>query len=217
MSEEGIILNSRDGVGKPYRYRGGLYARDVGSNREYPAREHPGLRALLDREPLKVNLFCRMWPLEDYINVDVTRVADVACHIGDLQWIETETVDEVRCINGLQHLFRENIRPILEEWVRVLKPGGKLHVEAPDIRELAKKIAEADDFDIYDEQPPLIWGLDGSQWEDDPNGDTNRNGLTRTRCKFLMEMSGLDVEETEAQTTADFCPFALVGTKPKKD
>jgi len=42
-------------------------------------------------------------------------------------------VSEIRSRHFLEHLDRDHVRRVLAEWRRILKPGGAVHVWAPDI------------------------------------------------------------------------------------
>jgi len=163
---------------------------------------------------IKLNLYCRLNPIKGYINIDVTRAADVVFVCGNLQFLTDSTVDEIRAINAMQHFYHDDNRIVLTEWRRVLKPSGLLHIEMPDIREMAKRIAVATDFELFDAHPPLMWGVDGSQVDWDAIGDTNRNGLTKTRLIQWLETTGYaNIEEVETVTEPKFCPFALKAYK----
>ena len=43
------------------------------------------------------------------------------------------------CIHGLEHLPFYETQAALLEWKRVLRPGGKLVIECPNLREACKK------------------------------------------------------------------------------
>ena len=41
--------------------------------------------------------------------------------------------DEIRSIHVVEHMYRWEIESILTDWVRVLKPGGTMALECPDL------------------------------------------------------------------------------------
>lgn len=41
--------------------------------------------------------------------------------------------DEIRSIHVVEHMYRWEVVNILTDWVRVLKPGGKMALECPDL------------------------------------------------------------------------------------
>jgi predicted SAM-dependent methyltransferase len=53
---------------------------------------------------------------------------------------DTDSVDEIRASHILEHFsFREAIT-VLEEWVRVLKPGGLIRIAVPDVDKCLKSM-----------------------------------------------------------------------------
>lgn len=78
---------------------------------------------------MKLNLGCgkKRWP--GFVNIDL-RDSDMNCDIRDLPYSEAEA-DEIHAIHVCEHFFITEILTILKEWRRVLKDGGKLHVELP--------------------------------------------------------------------------------------
>jgi SAM-dependent methyltransferase len=60
-----------------------------------------------------------------------------------------ETVDEVYASHVLEHVARADTIATLQEWVRVLKPGGIIRVAVPDMELWAKWVVEGRaDFDM---------------------------------------------------------------------
>ena len=73
-----------------------------------------------------------------YINVDVATerigvVPDVICDIRNLQPFDNNYADEIMAIHVIEHFWRWEVVDILKEWVRVLKPGGRMIVECPNL------------------------------------------------------------------------------------
>jgi len=66
------------------------------------------------------------------IGVDVLPVADITCRIEDLPKlrIESESSSAIISRHSIEHL--EDPKAALEEWRRLLKPGGKIIVVLPD-------------------------------------------------------------------------------------
>jgi len=217
-----IVVDSIENAGSPDRRRDGMHALASGEHEAHLVTEHEGLQALLSRRPFKLNLWAQTVPREGYVNVgsttadrEIVDACDVICDIRDLGWIPDGTADEILAVNAIQRFYRTDTIPVFVEWRRVLKPGGKLIVEAPDVRELAKAIGAASDMDIYDAAPPLIWGIDGSQLEGDELIYVNRNGMTASRCRLLLELAKfVDIKSVEPQSPPCFRPFALEAHRP---
>ena len=86
-----------------------------------------------------LNIGCNEWRIEstpemDWTNIDIDQndkiKPDLVCDATKLPF-EDNSFDEIYAGHILEHFGRnENV---LEEWVRVLKPGGKITVCVPDI------------------------------------------------------------------------------------
>ena len=94
--------------------------------------------SLRENKPMKLNLGCGDKILPGYVNIDVvdTRHAnkpDVVCDLHKLDPFEDNSVDEILAVHVVEHFWRWEVVALLEEWVRVLKPGGKLILECPNL------------------------------------------------------------------------------------
>ena len=88
---------------------------------------------------MKLNLGCGDKILEGYVNVDVaeSRVGkrpDVLCDLHQLTPFETNVADEILSVHVVEHFWRWKVVAVLREWVRVLKPGGRMVLECPNLK-----------------------------------------------------------------------------------
>jgi SAM-dependent methyltransferase len=86
----------------------------------------------------KLNLGCGDKILPGYVNVDVEpnragRSPDVLCDLHDLQPFDSDTADEVLAVHVVEHFWRWEVVDVLKEWVRVLRPGGRMVLECPNL------------------------------------------------------------------------------------
>lgn len=82
-------------------------------------------------QPVKINLGCGTDIRVGYINLDSKPLpgVDVTHDLEDLPLpFETGSVDEVLCLNVLEHV---DLIPLMKELHRLLKPGGRLVAEVP--------------------------------------------------------------------------------------
>lgn len=71
----------------------------------------------------------------EWINLDIVKQEGVNVQGTGLALpFVSNTFDEIHCIHVLEHLTRDKPPIMLREMYRVLKPGGLLYVEVPDLQ-----------------------------------------------------------------------------------
>lgn len=130
---------------------------------------------------------------------------DVRCDIRKIPEAD-QTFDVVFSNNVLEHFDYEEVRAILQEWIRTLKVGGELRVEVPNVENamrniLAGKATEQD-----------IWCLYGKP--DHYDRYHHRFGFTVRGLKTLLEsFPCLEAVNVEPDPTG--CTINIVGTANK--
>lgn len=115
----------------------------------------------------KLNLGCGLRKLDGWVNVDIAD-ADVTCDITLPLPFADESVDVVMAIHVLEHFYVWDAKTILDQWLRVLKPGGVLILELPCLDKIVMMMLEqvtnegAVDFDL------TMMGLYGNPGLQDP-------------------------------------------------
>jgi len=89
------------------------------------------------------------------VRVDLNEDAnpDFRCDVRCLPTEWKETFDEVRANHVLEHIRWEETDETLEEWIRILKPGGKLKLGLPDLKAAARKLLKGEPMG------PLVLGV----------------------------------------------------------
>lgn len=91
---------------------------------------------------LKLNLGAGNQKMEGFTSVDLyDKEADIQADICDLPF-ETESVDEIVCYQVIEHVPYNKSQEMFDEMYRVLKPGGTVVVETPDVDIVCQKILE---------------------------------------------------------------------------
>jgi SAM-dependent methyltransferase len=89
----------------------------------------------------KLNLGCGSWLLPGYINCDLYNPdADIKCDARELPF-DTDSIDEIYTSHLVEHFDHLEAWTVLREWIRVLKPGGTLILETPDLYTSCKEFA----------------------------------------------------------------------------
>lgn len=173
-------------------------------------------------EPLRLNLGCGDKILPGYVNVDVApgragRSPDVVCDLRKLEPFEADTVHEVLAVHVVEHFWRWEIVEVLREWVRVLKPGGRMIVECPNLltacEELLNNPGRA--AEPGPEGQRTMWVLYGDPSWRDPLM-CHRWNYTPQSLKELLDEAGLvNVRQEPAQfKLREPRDMRIVGEKP---
>jgi SAM-dependent methyltransferase len=100
---------------------------------------------------VKLNLGCGDKILAGYTNVDVAasragKKPDVLCDLHALTPFADNAADEILSVHVVEHFWRWEIVGVLKEWVRVLKPGGRMIVECPNLQSACEAFLASPDL-----------------------------------------------------------------------
>lgn len=172
--------------------------------------------------PVKLNLGCGDKILPGYVNVDVVEARsgmrpDVVCDLHDLAPFADGTADEILSVHVVEHFWRWEIRDVLREWMRVLKPGGRMIVECPNIQSACQTFLENPaQFSREDRDGQrTMWVFYGDPAWKDPLM-IHRWGYTPDSLKELLTEVGLaEVRQEPAQfKLREPRDMRIAGTKP---
>jgi predicted SAM-dependent methyltransferase len=143
---------------------------------------------------MKLNLGCGKTYKPGYLNVDScdTSVADRNWDILDLQ-LKDESADLIEVDQVIEHFDWVNVRYLLAEFWRVLKSGGSLIIETPDLLGSMKKLKKAQGEEF----------LIGSQWLFGIGTKGQRHGMVfkDKELKGMLMGSGFEDIEFHPQKT----------------
>ena len=105
--------------------------------------------------PVRLHLGCGSVKLPGWINVDgeyMKNDPDVIIHdITTALPVADNTVDEILLVHVIEHINPRHVEGMIQEWLRVLKPGGRLALEWPDLLKLCQYLVS---------NPDSLWSED---------------------------------------------------------
>jgi glycosyltransferase involved in cell wall biosynthesis/tetratricopeptide (TPR) repeat protein/predicted SAM-dependent methyltransferase len=135
-----------------------------------PAKPLPG--GFTPPEPRRLEIGSGNTPQRGYEHLDARADLPDIDHVADIRHalpFPSGTFDEVMSRSCIEHVSWREVRQVLTEWGRILKPGGVLDVWTPDFEYLCRQyIARKDDRHLdpalADESRRAFGGYDTSAW-----------------------------------------------------
>ncbi len=149
-------------------------------------------------DPIRLNIGAGPIRLRGYIGVDYYHPdaevhADAACLP-----FANGTVDTIITSHMVEHLAEPHFQRALQEWLRVLIPGGRLEIRCPNIEHYLQKWLDSPDEVRFGEGKRWLLG-----WADRGDGYLNRNVFTPRRLARLVSEAGFVVERSSVYETRD--------------
>jgi hypothetical protein len=158
-------------------------------------------------ESIRLNLGSGNHPLPGYVNVDIAAARagispELMGDIRQLPQLASDLADEIMAIHVVEHFYRWEVSNILLEWKRILRPGGRLVLECPNLLSACEALL-ADGGEIAEADARArssMWVFYGDPAWQDPLM-CHRWGYTPRSLINLLESCGF---ETCRQTQAQF-------------
>lgn len=170
---------------------------------------------------IRLNLGCGDKILPGYINVDVAPSRkgykpDIQCDLRQLHCPD-HYADEVMAIHVIEHFYYWEAEPLLREWLRVLKPGGKLILECPNLISACTEFLKSPDTaalpDINGKQ--TMWVFYGDPIWQDPLMCHRWAYTPASLGRLLMQTGFVNVRQEPAQfKMKEPRDMRVVGEKP---
>lgn len=153
------------------------------------------------------------------IDHDPTVAPDMLCDLRGIPVVD-EHFDVVHARHVLEHFSFLELPAVLKEWLRILKVGGELILNVPNLAFAAKEILKADEDQAYDATYGF-WQTYGRQ-ENDAEGEAHKHGfikrslerllaqfpaLTQVRVETVDDGMNLQARAVKGESTK---PFAIV-------
>jgi len=155
---------------------------------------------------MKLHLGCGDRHLEGYTNIDIVPGPDVdiVSSAHELKNVDDNSVDEILAEHLLEHLTFYEANRALAEWYRVLKPGGKLFIECPDLYGLCKAFVKANEYQRFQSNQgswALIQHIYGNQIgrsQEEKLSQVHKSGYTIHRLHEMLAGTGFPFIQHEA-------------------
>jgi len=140
---------------------------------------------------MKINVGCGKKILDGYVNVDAVKRPGVehVCAANNLPFSDG-VAREVLAIHVVEHVYSWEVPALLAEWARVLRPGGSLILEMPDLLLAARNLAEGLKLGKHPDQAHM-WAIYGDDTLRDP-WMMHKSGWYFDRLRPLVEQAGFD-------------------------
>ena len=115
---------------------------------------------------------------------------------------EPNTVDEIRSVQSLEHLDMKEGPRVLRHWHELLRPGGILHVDVPDLEETVRQLLAQPDEPSKEWYYRLVYGSQKNAYA------FHKNGFSPARLEWMLREAGFR-EVRHVPNTIHFYPVTI--------
>lgn len=146
------------------------------------------LESIQGAKPIKLHLGCGHEHFDGYINIDAqqTQATDMVLDCTKLETFKENSVDEILAYHLIEHLPVNETTQTITNWYRILKHGGKLVIECPDLEKVTERFFKTTDFEryyTYNNGPALIYHIYGNQGD---QYEFHKMGFTKSALSNLL-------------------------------
>jgi predicted SAM-dependent methyltransferase len=145
---------------------------------------------------MRLNLGCGDDIKKGYINIDVRRTKPEVLQIDLekelLRFFPDESADEIIAKDFIEHLSWRVVEDFLKDCFRVLKKGGRLFIQCPDLEVIANQVILNPDFkygELEGYKAISFWIYGEQNYPE----NTHKSGFTKPAIKKLLEQIGFTV------------------------
>lgn len=99
------------------------------------------LELLAGANPVRLNLGAGSKVVPGYLACGLEDHHDIRCDFRSIP-VPDGSIDEALCIHVLEHVYRWECAETLREWRRILRPGGLLVIEMPDLIKCCRNVVD---------------------------------------------------------------------------
>jgi SAM-dependent methyltransferase len=153
---------------------------------------------------MRLNVCCGRQVLDGWTNVDVEpsplskRPPEIIADAKSIP-LPDGCAEELMVIHGFEHFYRWDCDAAIEEWKRLLAPGGKLVLELPDLVKCCRNVLTGFVVDGKHPDQNGMWGLYGDPRECNPFMGHRWGWSPKTLRDFLKSHGFVDIVDAETQ------------------
>ena len=158
---------------------------------------------------IRLNVGCGEIIEPGYVNIDMTHpLADANMDALDLGY-PNGSVDEVRSSHLLEHFAKREVPLALREWFRILKTGGKLWLNVPNLEWCMNNWIGKPEKEKNGLALDMIFGLQHHA------GEYHKTGFTRSSLAQYLENAGFEDVQIEDRWSHNQQCFIATAVKKK--
>lgn len=153
----------------------------------------------MGRQSVKLNIGCGGRRLPGYIGIDAVAertAADIVAKADNLPF-DDGSVDEILGLHIFEHFYRWECDDVIKEWTRVLRPGGVLILELPNLIKFCQNIIDGRKGKHPDQLG--MWGAWGDPRERDPFMSHKWGWSPDSLTEFLSANGFTKIQEAPTQ------------------
>lgn len=140
--------------------------------------------------------------MDGYTNIDIVASErskpDILCDAKTVP-LGDGVADEVMCIHGFEHFYRYEVDALVTEWLRLLKSGGALILELPDLMKCCENIVTGHTWSGKHPDQAGMWGIYGDPRTGDPFMNHRWGWTPKTLRAFLKGHGFVEIVDEETQ------------------
>ncbi|MFN8379625.1 MAG: glycosyltransferase [Anaerolineae bacterium] len=166
-----------------------------------------------ERRTIRLNLGAGSSPIAGYLSVDTDPSARpvIAAEIARLP-IQAATVDEIIAYHVIEHVNYWEAEAALAEWYRVLRPGGSIAIECPNIERVVRSLGKSADYTKWSQMG--MWGVYGDPNHRNPFYSHKWGYTPLTLTGMLVRAGFTDVKSVRPLTHVPARDLRLEARKP---
>jgi len=168
-----------------------------------------------DGQGKKLNMGCGGKPEPGFINVDLFPGIgiDEVFELDDIPY-KSSTISTINSEHSLEHVGFERVRKVLQEWNRVLMPGGELLLKIPDLELCCQEYLRAP-FKNKWWYKATIYGIQTSQSGEPDEAQYHRSGFSKEEIQIVLSDCGFITESIHNYDGWGTPSIAIKAIKPR--